>query len=386
MPRSPYPVMSPRALNRATLARQMLLAPGSGLDPVRALERIGGAQAQEPASPYLALWTRLSDFDPAGLGRAFSERNAIKASLMRITLHAVSATDYLSMLPALLPMFRQTGAQRRGTPRPDGVVELAAVAAAFAATPRRSAELRDHLAGRTGVANLETPVWWWVRRHLPIVHVPEDGPWSFSRRPLITTASAWFGEPSLDDGGAVDVESGRLHTVRRYLAAFGPATTADLSAWTGVSAGDFRMAIATLDNAEALVRFVDEAGRTLLDLADAPRPGEDVPAAPRFLPMWDSVLLAFRDRTRVISDENRLRVISRNGDVLPTFLVDGVVAGFWWAEPEGSGTRIVLEPFRPLARAERRTLESEADRLAEFVGPREPGVYARYRTSGARRQ
>jgi DNA glycosylase AlkZ-like len=386
MPRSSHPVLSPRALNRATLARQLLLEPAVGLDAAVALERIGGAQAQEPASPYLALWTRLADFDPADLDAAFVSRRAIKASLMRITLHAVSAADYLALLPALLPMFRETGAMRRGTPRPANVLELAAAAAAFSATPRRSAELRDYLATQAGTANLETPVWWWVRRYLPMVHVPETGPWSFTRRPLITTASAWFGDPSLDDGGAVDVDTARVRTVRRYLAAFGPATTADLSAWTGVSASDFRAAVAALDEDGELVRFGDESGRTVLDLADAPRPAEDVPAPPRLLPMWDSVLLAYRDRTRVISDENRLRVVSRNGDVLPTFLVDGMVAGFWWAEPDGAGTRISLEPFRPLAATARRALEAEADRLAAFVGPREPAVYARYRESGARRR
>jgi hypothetical protein len=386
MPRAAFPVLSRRALNRATLARQLLLEPGSGLDPVTALERIGGAQAQEPASPYLALWTRLADFDPAALHRAFVDRNAIKASLMRITLHAVSATDYVALLAALLPMYRETGALRRGTPRPDNVRELAAAAAAFSATPRRSAELRDYLAGESGTPNLETPVWWWVRRYLPMVHVPEDGPWSFSRRPLITTASAWFDDPSLDDGGVVTVEDGRLHTVRRYLAAFGPATTADLSAWTGVSAADFRAAIATLDAAGALVRFADANGRTLLDLVDAPRPSEEVPAPARLLPMWDSVLLAYHDRTRVISYEDRLRLISRNGDVLPTFLVDGVVTGFWWAERDGAGTRIALEPFRRLTAGERRAIDAEAGRLAAFVGSREPAVYARYRESGARRR
>jgi winged helix DNA-binding protein len=386
MSSSRLPVLSSRALNRATLARQLLLAPVNGVPPVEALERIGAVQAQEPASPYLALWTRLADFDPAALHAAFVTRDAIKASLMRITLHAVSARDYLPMLAALLPMYRETGALRRGTRRPDNVRELAAAAAAFSATPRRSAELRDYLATWSGTANLETPVWWWVRRHLPMVHVPEDGPWSFSRRPLITTASAWFEDPTLDDGGGMDLEAARLHVVRRYLAAFGPATTADLAAWTGVSAGDFRSAISKLDADGALVRLADEAGRTLLDLADAPRPDPGVPAVARFLPMWDSVLLAFRDRTRVISDEDRLRVVSRNGDVLPTFLVDGRVAGFWWAEPDGGGTRIVLEPFGRLAAAYRRDLETEADRLAAFVGPREPAVYGRYRVSGARRR
>ena len=386
MPRSPHPVLSPLALNRATLARQLLLEPASGVDAATALERIGGAQAQEPASPYLALWSRLAKFDPEELHEAFVARGAVKASLMRITLHAVSAADYPALLPTLLPMFRGTGATRRGTPRPGNVLELAAAAAAFSATPRRSSELRDYLATQAGTKNLDTPVWWWVRRHLPMVHVPETGPWSFTRRPLITTASAWFDDPSLDDGGAVPLEEARVHTVRRYLAAFGPATTADLSAWTGVSASDFRDAVATLDAEGALARYQDEAGRTLLDLADAPRPQEDVPAPERLLPMWDSVLLAYRDRTRVISDEDRLRVVSRNGDVLPTFLVDGVVGGFWWAEPDGAGTRVVLEPFRPLARSARRALEAEAERLAAFVGPREPAVYARYRESGARRR
>ena len=385
MPRPAYPILSSRALNRATLARQLLLEPASGLDPVTALEQIGGVQAQEPASPFIALWTRLTDFDPGAVRMAFERREAVKATLMRITLHAVSAADYRALLPSLLPTLRATGAVRRGSPRPDRVPELAAAAAAFAATPRRSAEGRDDRAGLSGSANLDTPVWWWVRRQLPLVHVPEDGPWSFSRRPLLTTASAWFGDPSLDDGGSVPVDAARLHTGRRYLSSFGPATTADLSAWTGVSAGDFRSAIEALDAEESLVRFMDESGRTLLDLADAPRPEADVPAPPRFLPMWDSVLLAFRDRTRTVSDEDRLRVISRNGDVLPTFLVDGVVTGFWWAEHDGAGSRIVLEPLRRLDAADRRALETEADRLAAFVGPREPGVYGRYRESGARR-
>ena len=180
---------------------------------------------------------------------------------------------------------------------------------------------------------------------LPLVHVPEEVGWSFTRRPLITTASAWFDDPSMVDGGALEIEEARRHVVRRYLGAFGPASTADLSAWTGLPASDFRAAIAALDNEGSLVRFRDEAGRELLDLADAPRPGEDAAAPPRLLPMWDEILLGFRDRTRVISDEDRARVISRNGDVLPTFLVDGRVAGFWWAEPDGAGTRVVLEPF-----------------------------------------
>ena len=273
--------------------------------PVSALEQIGGVQAQEPASPFLALWTRLADFDPGALRAAFERRDVVKATLMRITLHAVSAADYRALLPALLPMFRASGSLRRGTPRPEHVEELAAAAAEFAVTPRRSFELRDFLAGHAGTGSLETPVWWWVRRTLPLVHVPEEVGWSFTRRPLITTASTWFDDPSMVDGGGMAIEVARRHVVRRYLGGFGPASTADLSAWTGLSASDFREAIAALDDEGSLVRFRDEAGRELLDLPDAPRPGEDATAPPRLLPMWDEILLGFRDRTRVISDEDR---------------------------------------------------------------------------------
>ena len=175
MPRPAYPILSSRALNRATLARQLLLEPASGLDPVSALEQIGGVQAQEPASPFLALWTRLADFDPGALRVAFERREAVKATLMRITLHAVSAADYRALLPALLPMFRASGALRRGTPRPERVEELAAAAARFAVTPRRSFELRDFLAGHAGTGSLETPVWWWVRRRAAARPCPRGG-------------------------------------------------------------------------------------------------------------------------------------------------------------------------------------------------------------------
>jgi hypothetical protein len=170
------------------------------------------------------------------------------------------------------------------------------------------------------------------------------------------------------------------HIVRRYLGAFGPATAADLSQWSGLAVGKLRPGIAAVDAAGDLRRFGDERGRELLDLDGAPLPDPDTPAPPRLLPMWDSTVLAFADRTRLISDEDRRVVIARNGDTLPTFTVDGVVAGLWWAEAEAGGrTRVVIEPFRPpLRRADARALEQEGERLAEIVAPLEPTVYARY--------
>jgi hypothetical protein len=385
MPRTTYPLLDRSRLNRATLARQLLLE-RSDLEVVPAIEQIGGMQAQEPASPFIGLWTRLAGFDAGALRRAFQERQAVKTSLMRVTLHAVSARDYPSLIGALLPMLRGTGtATRRGVARPERIPAIAAEAARFAAEPRSNVELRAFILERTDGDPLDTPLWWWIRRHLPLIHVPDDVPWSFSRRPVLVTPGAWLGDPRLDEGAAVPMTDALTHVLRRYLGAFGPASTADVAAWSGLSATTFAAAVGRLEEAGELERFQDDMGRVLLDLRVSPRPEADVPALPRLLPMWDSTLLAFRDRTRVIDDELRPIVIAKNGDVLPTILVDGRVAGFWWAELDGAHTRIVLEPFGTLSKAERQGLEAEADRLARFVEPLEPRVYARYRMTKARR-
>jgi nucleotide-binding universal stress UspA family protein len=219
-------------------------------------------------------------------------------------------------------------------------------------------------------------VWWLVRRQSTLVHVPDGVPWAFGRRPMMVAAASW-----LSDEGFAEEAAAVEHLVRRYLTAFGPATAADLAQWSGLSAAALRPGI----DAVAERRFADERGRQLLDVADAPLPDADVPAPPRLLPMWDSTLLAFDDRTRMMSDEDRLRVIARNGDVAPTFIVDGRVGGLWWADHEGGRTHIELEPFRPLGAADRTALEAEGERMARFLEPLEPRVYGRYRTSGARR-
>jgi hypothetical protein len=193
-------------------------------------------------------------------------------------------------------------------------------------------------------------------------------------------AATWLGGDRFPDEAAA-IE----HLVRRHLAAFGPATAADVGSWSGLSVGRLQAGIAAIERTGDLRRFSDERGRMLLDLEGAPLPPANTEARPRLLPMWDSVLLAFADRTRIISDEHRRIVIARNGDTLPTFLVDGRVAGLWWAELDGGRSRVVLEPFARLARDARRALEQEAERLAAFVDPLEPEVYRRYRRTRARR-
>jgi len=374
-------VLSPAALNRATLARQHLLERTS-MDVVPAVESLAGLQAQEPASPYLALWARLAGFAAADLDRAFADRSVVKATLMRVTLHAVSAADYRRLLPALRPMHH--GLRRRGSGSIDEAVvrHLGRSALDFAAEPRSNPELRDHVDGEATRLGLDLDeAWWWVRLRHDFVHVPTTRPWSFSRRPTLAAAGAW-----LDDPTFVLEHQAIEHLVRRYLAAFGPATIADAASWSGLTIARLRPAVTAIEEAGDLRRARDDRGRVLLDLADSPLPGRDADAPPRLLPMWDSLLLAHADRTRVIDDAARTIVIGRNGDTLPTFLVDGRVAGLWWpmAEP-GTRCRIDLEPFGRLSAATRRALVREAERLAVFLEPLEPTVYLRYRTSRARR-
>ena len=322
--RSAYPRLTARELNRATLARQLLLE-RADLDVVNAVERIAGLQAQEPASPHIGLWTRLARFEPADLDRALAERTVVKGTLMRSTLHIVSAADYLHLWPAIVPLLDSIRRQDRvRPPSPASLAALRARAEAFTAEPRGLGELREHLGESDGLTPDE--VVWWIRRRVAFAHAPSDVPWSFGRRPRLAHALAWLGA---DGWPATDEALERL--VRRYLGAFGPATAADLAQWSGLAVGKLRPGIAAVDAAGDLRRFSDERGREVLDLDGAPLPEPDIPAPPRLLPMWESTLLAFADRTRLISDEDRRVVVARNGDTLPTFTIDGVVAGLWWA-------------------------------------------------------
>ena len=368
-------VLSDEQLNRATLARQLLLE-RAPLDAVAGVHAIAGLQAQEPASPYIGLWTRLDGFEVADLDAAFAARDVVKATLMRATLHAVTAADYRCFLPAVAPMLQGIRRQDRvQPPSPEDLERLRVIAAAFTSEPRSLTALREHLVEHVGDRPVDEVVWW-LRRLATYVHAPADDPWSFGRRPLLVDAATWLGEGApfapLDE--ALD------HLARRYLAAFGPATAADLGQWSGVAVGRLRPALDRLEAGDEIRRFADERGKVVVDLVEAPRPPATVPAPPRLLPMWDSVLLAHADRRRVISDAVRAIVIAKNGDTLPTFTVDGRVAGLWWAEQETADAdpHIVVEPFRPIPAAARRALAGEGERLAAFIAPHEPTVYRRY--------
>lgn len=367
--------LTDRQLNRATLARQLLLE-RAALTANAAVEAVGGLQAQEPASPFIALWTRLRDFEPEELDRALHHRELVKATLGRSTLHIVSAADYRASVTALLAVTRSRWMQQpRGLPVERTLPELTEASLAYAAEPRTNTELRDH-AGTLGEPVPADELWRRIRRYGAFVHVPGSEPWAFGRRPVQIAGRSWLPEPEPAEDAALE------HIVRMHLRAFGPSRLADIAQWSGLAIRSLRRGLARIADVET---HEDGRGRELFDLRGAPLPDPDTPASPRLLPMWDETLLAYAERDRVLPESYRKRVIVKAGDVLPTFTVDGYVAGLWWAEPDADGRpRIVLEPFEALARAERDALESEGETLARLIAPREPEVYRRYRYSKRR--
>jgi hypothetical protein len=338
-------VLSKRALNRALLARQLLLE-RRPLPVQRAVERVCALQAQYSPSPYIGLWSRLPRFAKDTLTRALERKQLVRATLMRITLHMVSARDYPYFAAVWMP------ATREMTPRvtAEQLEELARRVQAAATKPVTHADIE-------AIAATEMGGRWRTRCLAPLVHLPPSGTWKFHGRPKLQVMQAYLGAelPPREDGAE------RL--VRSYLAAFGPATQSDLLRFAGMRVGDVRPGLERLK----LRTFRDESGRVLLDLPRAPLPDETTPAPVRFLPKWDHSLLGYDDRTRILPAELQATVIRKNGDVLPTFLVDGVVAGVWSTARAKDKATLRLGPFAPLPRKVRTELEDEGERLVRWV-------------------
>jgi len=345
-----------RQLNRATLARQMLLE-RQKIPVVDAIEHLGGMQAQEPKPPFLGLWTRLEGFGPESLLRRLRDRQVVRATLMRATLHLMSARDYAAVRTSLQPMLEQ-GMSVLGA-RADGL-ELDRV---LAAARRLLEEARDFSALRAALAELfphvnERALGYAVRLHLPLVMVPTSDRWGFPRSADFALAERWLDDPLSDD------ESPRA-LATRYLAAFGPASAADFQAWSGL-----RGVKTVLDGMrDDLVTFRDERGRELLDLSDAPRPEPGVPAPPRLLPEFDSLVLAHADRTRIVADEHKGALVTKNLRVRATFLSNGFVRGTWTAERKRKIATIHLTPFEALPQGAVAELAAEGEALLRFAEP-----------------
>jgi Winged helix DNA-binding domain len=344
------PVLSTRQLNRALLARQLLLE-RSSLPLEAALEQVAGLQAQYAPSPYVGLWSRLRDFRRDQLTAALEERRAVQATLLRVTIHIVSAADYPPFTEAIRSARREwwSRAVRRELAGVDIEAAAALVRERLAAGPARQAELTRLLTDKGFPKAAWTGVGLWV----DMVRVPPSGTWERRRADLYGLASDWLGPWRVDEDDALE------HLVRRYLAGFGPASLGDLGSWAGLPLTRLRPVLERVGTR----RFRDEQGGELFDLPDAPLPDPDTPAPPRFLSNWDANLLVHARRTQLLPERHRPRIFHvRAPHSFPTFLVDGAVAGTWHHEPG----QIELEPFEPLPRAARAELADEADRLALF--------------------
>jgi hypothetical protein len=339
-------VLTLRELNRALLERQLLLERRK-LPVPRAVERLFALQAQFAPSPYIALWSRVEGFRKQNLTRALEQRRVVKSQLFRITLHISSARDYPYFAAAWLP------AAREMTPGVSAAT-LENLSREVTAAARKGPITHEEL---EAIASERMRGFRWRARTLaPLVHLPPSGAWGFHGRPQLLEMTRWL-EVELPPR-----EEGAERLVRSYFAAFGPATREDLLRFAGVRIGDLRPGLEALE----LRTFSDERGRLLLDLPRAPLPDGDTPAPVRFLPKWDSSLLAYAapERARILPEKFRATVIRKNGDVLPTVLVDGFVAATWNVDKKAG---LQIAPLRRLTKAERAEIDEEGERLAEFV-------------------
>jgi hypothetical protein len=361
-------MLGPRALNRATLHRQMLLR-REDLPAVSAVERLVGLNAQDPNLPYVALWSRLQRFSVAELTAAIEDRSLVRSTMMRATQHVVPVSDFRLIRPVLAPLLRRV--QRNAFGRRtagidlDGLVADARELLAGGRVLTRG-ELGRLLARRRPGAD-PTALGWTVQYLEALVHPAPSGTWN-TRGPTPFALADWTGvrRPAVAEDAC--------HMVRRYLAAFGPATVADARAWSGASG--LREVFDRLR--PELRTYRDEAGRELFDLPDAPRPVADTPAPVRFLPEFDAAVLAHADRTRIMTDDAR-RQVCDGAAVAATVLVDGTVAATWSlssspsSSPPGSrradAVTLTVRPLRALSRAEGAAVEAEANRLLAFVRP-----------------
>jgi hypothetical protein len=346
-------ILSVRALNRALLARQLLLR-RSRLSLVRAVEQVGGLQAQYAPSPYIRLWSMLERFELADLTRALEKRRAVQGTLMRSTIHIVSPRDYWLFAAGIGPSREDWGIGTHGREHRG------------ADTGRVARQLRRELAGRTWhrkeldelLRAKGSTIWTgtWVE----LVRVPPSGTWEHRRADLFRLAHEW-----LDPEGPTESE-GLEHLLRSYLRAFGPGRLVDAATWAGVD----RAKLLPVAERLGLRTFEGEDGKELLDLPRAPLPAEAAPAPVRFLGTWDAALLVHVRRTQILPERFRPLVFSvKRPQSVQTFLVDGSVAGTWRVERTRANTTLRLEPFEPLPRSVRAELRAEAERLVRFHEP-----------------
>jgi winged helix DNA-binding protein len=342
-------VLTQRELNRAMLARQLLLE-RVDLSIPKALEQMCGIQNQYAPNAYIRLWSTIRGFERDDLTRAYERAEVVQATMLRGTIHTVAAGDYRLFVAAVRRSLHAWARKAYRVDDPDRVELVAHVREGLRGRSVSRAELMEM--GR----DASRSAWGTIDTDVELLRMPPSGTWDKRRAHTFGLASDVLG-----GSDPLDEEAALEHLIRRYLGGFGPASANDVAAFTGVPVAVLKPALARM----TLRRFVDERGKELLDVEGAPLPGPETPAPVRFLPTWDAVLLVHARRTGILDEAYRKIIFSvRAPQSFPTFLVDGRVAGTW-KHAEG---RVVLDPFEPLDNATRRALDDEADRLAAFHG------------------
>jgi hypothetical protein len=349
-------ILDARALNRALLERQRLLR-RSSQGPRETIEHLVGLQAQVPNAPYIALWSRLDGFQVDDLTRLIGARRVVRLALMRSTIHMVSARDCLALRPLMQPVLDR-GLHGTFGRRLEGIDRNILAAAGRALVEERprtladvSAVLQTRWPGRDPLALGQA-----VRALVPLVQVPPRGVWGRGGVAALTSAEQWLGRP-------LATRPSIPRMILRYLAAFGPASVADVQAWSGLAS--LRPHLERLG--PRLRTFADERGVELFDLPDAPRPRPDADAPPRFLPEFDNVLLGHKDRSRIVRHLHRSRLFGRGALLTGTMLIDGFVGARWSLARVRTNAILTVDTFGKVTRKERRAIEEEGQRLLSFA-------------------
>ncbi|WP_266169365.1 winged helix DNA-binding domain-containing protein [Dyella subtropica] len=340
------------------MSRQLLLR-RHDRTVLSAIEHLAGLQAQAPNPPYIGLWTRLKDFRFDALTQHLHDRSVVRCAAMRSTLHLLSADDLLAFRPLLQPV------QLRGVQAAFGRklagLDMPALIAAGRTLLRDQAmtsaelgkRLSEHWPDRDAQAMAQA-----MRGHAALIHVPPAGTWDSHRPAPLALAETWLSRPLSTPASADDL-------IRRYLAAFGPASSKDLTVWSGLTG----LGPALKRMHSALLHFRDEHGVELFDLREAPRPASDTPAPVRLLPEYDNLLLAHADRRRFIADEHRARVYTNNGIIRASVLIDGFVAGVWKLDAKSNNAEVRIDLFGRTSKQDRLDLEVEAMNLLIEAAP-----------------
>ncbi len=345
-----------KALNRATLARQMLLS-RERMAPLKAIERLVAMQAQEAKPPFVGLWTRLEKFDRGDLCLLVHSRRVIRTIAMRCTLHLMSSRDFLKFRATLQPALcaAMKSALKNHADELDVKALVKHARAHFGGESRTFETLRDEFDSRKFKGNVRAMAYA-VRTHLSLVQMPTDDRWGYPRIANFTVAESWL-------GASLGIEPDLEELMSRYLAAFGPATAADAQAWSGLKGLS-----EIFERLRPKLRVIrDERGRELFDLPKAPRPAETIPAPVRFLPDYDNAILSHADRTRIVADSHRKGLVTANLRVPGTFLIDGFVAGTWRVDRSKTAAKLSISPFDGVPVKSRIELAEEGERLLRFM-------------------